>query len=64
MKPTRQVVPLSILWEDGREFFIDRILSVKPAPSIGGGSGVRYEIRILNKIKYIYLDDYVWFVDA
>ena len=65
MKPTREIRPLSVVWEDGREYEIDHIYSVRPAPAkSGGGMGLRYEVRIAGKIKYLYLDEYVWFIEV
>ncbi len=64
MKPTREIVPISIFWSDGKEFEIDRILSVRPAPSKSGGMGLRYEVRMRGKIRFLFLDEYVWFVDV
>jgi len=64
MKWTGDIEPLSILWEDGREFFIDRILDVRQKASTkGGGMGIRYTVRIKEQEKYLYLDEYVWFLE-
>ena len=60
-----RVFPRSIVWEDGRSFCVDRILDVRPAPSLkAGGSGMRYTCRIGRKDTYLYYEDPKWFVDA
>lgn len=64
MKPTREIVPISIFWSDGREYEIDKILDVRPASSKGGGMGLRFEVRMRGKIRFLFLDEYVWFVDV
>ena len=39
--------PLSLTWEDGREFPIDRVLDAQRAASRkAGGIGTRYTVRI------------------
>ena len=58
------IVPLEIFWEDGRVFQIDKILDKRKASSTkGGGSGIRYTVRIQGKEKYLFLDGYEWFVE-
>ena len=58
------VVPLEIVWEDGRIFHIDKIIDKrKTASTKGGGAGIRYTIRIQGKEKYLFLDEYIWFVE-
>lgn len=58
------VIPLKIIWEDGRIFEIDKILDIrKKASTKGGGKGLRYTIKIQNQEKYIWLDEYYWFIE-
>ena len=52
------VRPLSITWEDGRTFEVDRLLDVRRAASTkAGGQGIRYTCRILGKETYLFEDD-------
>ncbi|MEG0324465.1 MAG: hypothetical protein RR619_10745, partial [Raoultibacter sp.] len=45
--PDGVVTPMSITWEDGRSYHIDRILNRRQASSLKvGGSGLRYLVRI------------------
>ena len=65
MKPSREVLPLSVVWEDGRVFEVDKILDIRPsAGTNGGGMGLRYRVRILGQEKFLYLDGYVWFIEV
>lgn len=58
------VLPLKIIWEDGRTFDIDRVLETrKIASTKGGGKGLRYKCRILGQEKFLWLDEYFWFVE-
>lgn len=50
--------PLTIKWEDGRIFEVDRVLDIRLAPSLkGGGMGIRYTCRIYNKEVYLFDDE-------
>ena len=59
------VVPLEIQWEDGTKFEIDRILDIRRAASLkAGGAGIRYTCRIRGRVKYLWLEESRWFVEA
>ena len=50
-----RLIPKAIIWEDGRRYRIDRVLSVKPAPALrAGGHGDRYEIEISGKVSRLW----------
>lgn len=63
MKETGEILPLSIVWENDKEYEIDRILDVRPAPSKSGGFALRFQVKIRGQIRFLYLDEYVWFLD-
>lgn len=64
MLATGNVVPNAIIWEDGRIFEIDKILDKRRAASLkGGGTGIRYTIRINGQDRFLFLDNYTWFVE-
>ena len=64
MKSNGEVEPLSIIWEDGRTFSIDKILDKrKKASTKGGGMGLRYTVRIMGKERFLFLNEYTWFVE-
>ena len=53
------IIPIEIVWEDGRLFQIDKILDKRKTVSTkGGGTGLRYTVVILNKERYLFLDEY------
>lgn len=57
--------PLSIIWEDGRAFDIDRVLDVRRAASLkAGGCGERYTCRIRNKQIYLFDEEGIWFMEG
>lgn len=58
------IIPVEIVWEDGRVFKIDRVLDKrKTASTKGGGAGLRYTIRIGEHERYLFLDEYIWFIE-
>ena len=59
------VTPLTVIWEDGKSFEIDRVLSVRRAYATKvGGTGIRYEISVSGKRTYLFEDEGKWFVEA
>ena len=61
----RQQIPLKIIWKNGRTFEIDKVLDIRPAPSLKvGGQGMRYTCRIQGKETYLWHDEESWFVEA
>ena len=59
------VCPLSVAWEDGRRFEVDKVLDVRRAAATrAGGQGMRYTCRIKGKETYLFNDDGRWFVEA
>ena len=59
------IVPLSIEWEDGHIYEIDRIIDTRRAASMkAGGSGIRYTCMISGHKRYLYYEDPAWFVPA
>lgn len=59
-----RITPVSITWEDGRTFEIDRVLDRRQAASLKvGGTGTRYLIRIGHATTYLFHEDPRWFVE-
>ncbi len=63
-EPDGRLLPLSVKWENGREYEIDRVLNVCRAASLkAGGAGVRYTVRIGVNETYLFLEEDKWFVE-
>ena len=61
-EPDGKIIPLSVLWEDGRTFEIDKILDVRRAASLkAGGAGIRYTVRIGRRETFLFLEEGRWF---
>lgn len=62
---TGQVRPLTIQWENGRVYEVDRVLNVCRAASTKvGGCGMRYTCRIEGHETFLYEDENHWFVEG
>lgn len=58
------VRPLSIKWEDGRVFEVDRLIDVRQAASLkGGGVGMRYTCNIRGRQVHLFNDMGKWFME-
>ena len=58
-------VPLFVTWEDGTRYEIDRVLDVRRAAATKvGGTGVRFTVRIMGRVTYLFDDGERWFVEA
>lgn len=59
------VVPLRIKWTDGRVFPVERVLDARRAASLkGGGTGIRFTVRVSGNVTYLWRDGDCWFVEA
>ena len=60
-----RVVPLKFRTEDGPAFTIDRIIDIRPAPSLkSGGQGMRYTCRVRGQEVRLFEDGGRGFVEA
>ena len=60
-----QVKPLSITWEDGRMFAVDRVTESRRAVSLkAGGAGMRFTCIIRNKPVYLFYEEPCWFMEG
>jgi hypothetical protein len=60
-----QVKPVSITWEDGRVFPVDRVTDARRAVSLkAGGTGMRFTCIIRNKPVYLFYEEPRWFMEA
>ena len=58
------ITPLTLIWSDGSNFTIDKVVDVRKKASLkGGGMGIRFTCKIKNQEKHIWLDGYTWFVE-
>ena len=59
------ITPLSVTWEDGTIYEIDKVVDKRRAASLkAGGIGVRYTCRILGQESYLFYENPKWFVEA
>ena len=61
----RTKTPVSLKFEDGKKYHIDRVCGRQRAAATKvGGTGIRYTIMIGGKQTYLFEDDDQWFVEA
>ena len=60
-----RITPVSVEWEDGRVYEIDRVLDRRQAASLKvGGTGMRYLVRIGQATTYLFHEGPRWYVEA
>lgn len=58
------VHPVSVIWEDGRKFNIDKITDIRRAVVTKvGGTAIRYTVLINGRQTYLFCDEGKWFVE-
>ncbi len=72
-RPDGTMYPRCLIWEDGREYAIERVKTVRPASAQkAGGAGDRYTVVIQGQERYIFFEhnidtcsDHIgkWFVE-
>jgi hypothetical protein len=59
------ISPISVTWEDGRTFDIDKVTDIRRAYAMKvGGTAIRYTVKICGKQTYIFAQDGKWFVES
>ena len=59
------ISPISVTWEDGRSFAIDKVTDIRRAYAMKvGGTAIRYSVKICGKETYIFAQDGKWFVES
>jgi hypothetical protein len=61
---TGRMRPLRIIWEDGRNFEIQRVVDVVRAESLkASGTGLRYRCIVSGREVYLFFDGARWYVE-
>jgi len=63
-----RLLPLALVWENGVRYKINKVLDIRPAASLkAGGAGIRYKIRVGDRVTYLFLEECKtgakWFVE-
>lgn len=63
-KEDGSMIPLAVIWEDGRKFEITRVLDRRQAAALKvGGNGIRFYVEIQGKRTFLYYEQPSWFVE-
>ncbi|HAM62858.1 MAG: hypothetical protein A2Y20_00260 [Firmicutes bacterium GWF2_51_9] len=59
-----QIKPLYIVWHNGVEYPIDKVMQITRAASLrAGGTGIRYTCLIQGSQRYLFLEEDRWFIE-
>jgi hypothetical protein len=63
------LIPIKVIWEDGKKYNIDKVLDIKKRASHKvGGYGLRYSCIIMGSLKFLWLEKFEdssrWFVEG
>ncbi|MBO5937010.1 MAG: hypothetical protein J6Q79_05275 [Clostridia bacterium] len=57
--------PISVTWEDGRTFIIDKVTDIRRAYAVKvGGTAIRYSVKICGKDTFLFAQEGKWFVES
>lgn len=56
--------PLILIWENGLQYPIDRILEVRNATSEVGGCGILYRCHIGSQERRLFYEKNRWFIES
>ena len=60
-----KITPLWIVWSNGKQYEIDRILSTQITPSLRpDANGYRFHVRILGQERTLGYDGRRWYIEA
>ena len=63
-RPDGSIIPMKLIWDDGRSWDIDKVLDVRPAVARkAGGEGIRYLCRIGRQERELWYAHGQWFVE-
>ena len=59
------IMPISITWEDGKNYIIDKVIDIRRAyANKVGGTAMRFTVKIAGKETYIFSENGKWFVES
>lgn len=64
-KPTGQIIPLSFVWEDGKEYSVGNVVNAREDHSLKAfSSGQRYLCQKGRRRYYVYFDGERWYLEV
>jgi hypothetical protein len=64
-KPTGQMIPISFIWEDGREYSVGKVINVRQGHSLKAfTSGLHYLCQKGMRRYYVYFDGERWYMEV
>ena len=63
-KPDGRLTPIAFVWENGRQYEVDRVTDVCRAASLkAGGVGIRYTCTVHGREVYLFYETDRWFME-
>lgn len=63
-KKDGEMIPLYVVWDDGKKYKIEKIFRKERRASIVGGCGLRYSCMIEGKQRNIFYEKDKWFIES
>lgn len=63
-KKDGEIVPLYVVWDDGKKYKIEKIFNKQRRASTVGGCGLRYSCMIEGKQRNIFYEKDKWFIES
>lgn len=64
MQKDEQLIPISIIWDNGIQYPIDKICKISNKASLVGGCGICYECLIGGHRRSLYFERTRWFMES
>lgn len=59
-----KIFPKTLIWDNGKEYSIDRILEIRNAVSQVGGCGILYRCKIGENERNLFYERTRWFMES
>lgn len=58
------MIPLTLVWDNGSKYTVDKVLEIRNATSQVGGGGVLYRCRIGGVERNLFYERTRWFIES
>ena len=59
-----ELKPLALVWDNGRQYEVDKVYSTERRASRVGGCGIRYDCRICGARRNLFFERNRWFIES
>lgn len=58
------ILPKILIWDNGVQYPIDKIMEIRKAASVVGGCGILYRCRINGQVRNLFYERNRWFIES